>query len=99
MDELVQQRIGLEVCLSSNVLTNTVPDLTAHPAKRLLDAGVVVCLNSDDPAVQGCDLDYELTHAAFEAGFTAADLEKMHHHAIDMAFISPGEKNRLRALS
>ena len=95
VDFLVREQIGLEVCLSSNVLTNTVPDLSQHPAKQLLDAGVLLCLNSDDPAVQGCDIDYEFTSAALEAGFSADDIDKLQANALRMAWLSPAEKWRL----
>ena len=95
VDFLVREQIGLEVCLSSNVLTNTVPDLSQHPARQLLEAGVLLCLNSDDPAVQGCDIDYEFASAASEAGFGAADIGQLQANALRMAWVSPAEKWRL----
>ena len=96
VDFLVREQIGLEVCLSSNVLTNTVPDLSQHPAKQLLEAGVLLCLNSDDPAVQGCDIDYEFASAASEAGFSTADIKQLQANALRMAWVSPAEKWQLR---
>jgi len=43
----------LTMCPMSNVRLNVVPDLAAHPLPRLLDAGVRVTVNSDDPAYFG----------------------------------------------
>jgi adenosine deaminase len=43
----------LTTCPLSNVQLKVVPDLTAHPLPRLLDAGVRVTINSDDPAYFG----------------------------------------------
>ena len=95
VEYLVRHQIGLEVCLSSNVLTNTVPDLARHPARQLLERGVLLCFNSDDPAVQGCDLDYEFAHAVAEAGLSAEQVRQSQSNALSMAWLSPAEKWRL----
>ena len=99
VDYLVDKQIGLEVCLSSNVLTSTVPDLSQHPARQLLERGVLLCLNSDDPAVQNCDIGYEYSKAAPEAGFSLLDLGKVRHNALKMAWLSPSEKWRIRCMT
>jgi aminodeoxyfutalosine deaminase len=48
--ELAARGIPLEVCPSSNVCTRVVPSLAEHPIAAFRDAGVVVTVNSDDPA-------------------------------------------------
>ncbi len=50
---LAADRTPLTVCPLSNVRLRVVPDMTAHPLPRLLDAGVLVTINSDDPAYFG----------------------------------------------
>lgn len=50
---LAELRIPLEVCPTSNVRTGVVADHAHHPFARLRDAGVIVTLNSDDPAMFG----------------------------------------------
>src|SRR4029079_7357045 len=56
-EALVRRRAAdgtaLTMCPTSNVRLKVVPDLTAHPLPRLLDAGVRVTVNSDDPAYFG----------------------------------------------
>ena len=47
--ELVQKKIPLTVCPLSNVALGIVKDVEYHPLKKLLDAGVIVTINSDDP--------------------------------------------------
>ena len=42
--------VPLTMCPLSNLELQVTPDLTRHPLKRLLDAGVHVTVNSDDPA-------------------------------------------------
>ncbi len=46
---LVRDQIPLEVCPTSNVCLGVFPDLASHPLPRLLDEGIYVTLNSDDP--------------------------------------------------
>ena len=50
---LARERIPLTVCPLSNLRLCVVPDMASHPLKALLDAGLVVTLNSDDPAYFG----------------------------------------------
>lgn len=50
---LARDRVPLTVCPLSNVRLRCVPTMAAHPLARLLDAGVSVTLNSDDPAYFG----------------------------------------------
>ncbi|MGA0610157.1 adenosine deaminase [Caldimonas sp. KR1-144] len=50
---LARERVPLTVCPLSNLKLCVVPTLAAHPMKRLLDAGLVATVNSDDPAYFG----------------------------------------------
>ena len=49
MEELARRGIVLEVCPGSNIALGIYPDRAAHPLHRLIEAGVRVTLNSDDP--------------------------------------------------
>lgn len=49
----VEEQIPLTVCPLSNVKLRVVPTLTDHPLKRMLEAGLAVTINSDDPAYFG----------------------------------------------
>jgi adenine deaminase len=50
---LARERVPLTVCPLSNVRLRVVPSLAAHPLPRMLDRGLVVTVNSDDPAYFG----------------------------------------------
>ena len=50
---LATHRIPLTMCPLSNKRLQVTPDLREHPLKRLMDAGVLVTVNSDDPAYFG----------------------------------------------
>ena len=47
---LVREQVPLTMCPLSNLELQVTPDLSKHPLKRLLDAGLVVTVSSDDPA-------------------------------------------------
>jgi adenosine deaminase len=47
---LAREQVPLTMCPLSNLELQVTPDLAKHPLKRLLDAGLVVTVNSDDPA-------------------------------------------------
>ncbi|GAA5134582.1 adenosine deaminase [Thalassotalea piscium] len=96
MDYMLDKNIAIESCLTSNYQTGTITDISQHPVKTFLSKGLLVCLNSDDPAVQGCDIKYEYQHAALAAGLSAAQCRKLQENALDMAFISNAKKVMLK---
>ncbi len=71
---LRDREIPLEICITSNLRTGSVPSLREHPVKRLFDAGVPILLNTDDPALFECSLAGEYALAAREFGFTPEEL-------------------------
>jgi aminodeoxyfutalosine deaminase len=79
--ELKDRQIVLDVCPTSNLRTKTVTDLASHPLPRLIEAGVVCSVNTDDPAMFGTDLgrEHEIARqlgvrpkALFDAGLQGA---------------------------
>jgi len=86
MDFIRERGIGLECCLTSNVQTSTVPDLGSHPLHRLLDAGLLATINTDDPGISGIDLDYEFQVAAPAAGLSVAQIDQARRNAVVLAF-------------
>lgn len=97
LDYLAEQGTGLEVCITSNVQTSTVPDFASHPAKRILEHGIHMCLNTDDPGISGIDLPHEYEVAAGRAGLDAVMTRQAQRFALDMAFLSRAEKEALVA--
>lgn len=95
VDLLVERNIGLEVCLTSNVHTGAVASLADHPAKQLLQRGVKLSLNTDDPGVSGIDMPHELTFAAVQAGLSVDAVERTIKNGWDMAFLSTEEKREI----
>ncbi|MCF6437290.1 adenosine deaminase [Pseudoalteromonas sp. MMG022] len=97
MDYLRDNRIGIESCLTSNILTSTVASLETHPLKRFLDHGILACINTDDPAVQGIELAHEYQVAAPQAGLSQNDIEQAQRNALEIAYLSDSDKKALLA--
>ncbi|MBS0908236.1 adenosine deaminase [Tatumella sp. JGM118] len=96
MDYLAEHGIGIESCLTSNIQTSTVASLDVHPLKQFLQHGVMACINTDDPAVQGIELPHEYQVAAPAAGLNAAEIRQAQENGLYMAFLSADEKQALR---
>jgi aminodeoxyfutalosine deaminase len=86
MRELRDRDIPLEICISSNVRTGTVPSLDAHPVRKLFDAGVPLVLNTDDPALFECTLEGEYHLAKEKFGFSEPELASLAENSYSYAF-------------
>jgi adenosine deaminase len=95
LDHLQTHRIGLEINLTSNVQTNTVPSFAAHPMKRFLARGLLATINTDDPVISAIDLRHEFEVAAPAAGLTPAEIAQAQRNALEIAFLAPAEKTGL----
>jgi adenosine deaminase len=74
MEELRDRGTVLEVCPTSNVALGVVPELAAHQLPALIEAGIAVTLNSDDPPMFGTSLSEELLRCSEAFGLAQADL-------------------------
>ena len=83
---LVDKKIPLEICITSNVRTGAVASLSEHPVRKLFDAGVPLILNTDDPALFGCTLASEYDLAARAFGFTLEELDTLAANSLRYAF-------------
>ncbi len=98
MTFMQQHNISIETCLTSNYQTGTVVDLNTHPIKTFLANNLTVCLNTDDPAVEGIELSDEYRLAATKLKLNPAQVSQLQSNAIEMSFLSSHEKNSLRKL-
>ncbi|WP_242894799.1 adenosine deaminase [Actinomadura litoris] len=79
---LRETQIPLEVCPTSNVCTGQVASLAEHPLPRLLEAGLFVTLNSDDPPMFDTTLTGEYRAAAEVFGLDRAALAALARNAV-----------------
>lgn len=92
VESLAQRALPLEVCLTSNIRLNVYSSYQAHPAKRLLDAGCIVTLNSDDPVLFETTLTDEYLRAIVDGGFTPLDIRRVIFNAVRSSYMADGEK-------
>jgi adenosine deaminase len=93
---LRRARVPLTVCPLSNVALRVVDDLRHHNLKRLLEAGLVVTVNSDDPAYFGGSLLDNYRACRDALGLTAADLARLAEHSFEASFLPEAERRGWR---
>ena len=92
LQELKVRRTPLELCPTSNLRTGVCPSFAAHPLRPLFDLGLLVTLNSDDPAFFGSDLANEYLLAHTQQGFNRDELRQLAANSIRASFLAPAEK-------
>jgi aminodeoxyfutalosine deaminase len=95
LDHLAEHRIPLEVCPTSNIATRVVRALDEHPIRRMVEAGVLVTINSDDPPMFGTDLNTEYAVAARLLELDRAGVAELAKNAVRASFLDPAGKTRL----
>lgn len=91
IEVLSQRQIPVEVCLSSNVCTGCLPNLEDHSVRSLFDHGVLITLNTDDPAMFHTSLTREYELAQDHFGFTDEHLRELARNSFEASFL-PAEK-------
>ncbi|NQZ82234.1 MAG: adenosine deaminase [Colwellia sp.] len=99
LDYMLKHEIAIESCLTSNFQTGTIKDLSKHPIKQYLDKGLRVCLNTDDPAVQGIEIKHEFLLARDTLGLTDNEITQLQKNALAASFLSASEKQSLCSFS
>ena len=92
---LAEQQIPLTVCPLSNVRLHAVPDLAQHPLPALLEAGLLVTINSDDPAYFGGYVDDNYAAVAEQFGLGRDQLAALAANSVRASFASEGRKREL----
>lgn len=92
LDLLLERNIVLEVCPGSNIALGIFPDHRRHPLRHLMDRGLAVTLNSDDPPFFATTIADEYEAAARYHGCTGEALAGFTQTAIMAAFCDDGTK-------
>lgn len=88
------KRIPLEICLTSNICMGVFSDLKSHPFRRLWDAGLLLTVNSDDPALFNTDLNNEYKILVDHFGFGFTELEAIILNGLQASFLSFDQKQK-----
>jgi aminodeoxyfutalosine deaminase len=92
---LAERQLPVDVSLTSNVRTRCVPSIAEHPLLRMLDAGLLVTLNSDDPPMFGTTLANEYRVAARDLGLSIAQLAGLAANGVRASFLAEPAKDAL----
>jgi aminodeoxyfutalosine deaminase len=91
VEELATRQIPVEICLTSNLRTGCCASLVEHPVRNYFDQGVMITLNTDDPAMFGTTLarEYQLAQQTF--AFTDEHLRELARNSFEASFL-PAER-------
>lgn len=93
---LIDKDIALEICPSSNISLGLFSDLKSHPLMQLMDAGIKISLNSDDPPFFKTTLANEYEKVQNFHQLSDQKMLNFTHMAIESAFADSATKSRLR---
>jgi len=88
------RQVPIEINITSNLRTGCCRKLEDHPVRRYFDEGLMVTLNSDDPAMFGSWLGNEYQLARDNFGFTDEHLRELARNSFEASFLPAGEKVR-----
>jgi aminodeoxyfutalosine deaminase len=91
VETLSTRQVPVEICITSNLKTGICPTIVEHPVRNYFDQGVMVTLNTDDPAMFTTSLsrEYQLAQDAFS--FTDEHLRELARNSFEASFL-PAEK-------
>ncbi|MDS1142208.1 adenosine deaminase [Pusillimonas sp. SM2304] len=93
MQRLIAEKIPLTVCPLSNLKLRVVDDLSQHNLARMLRQGVMVTVNSDDPAYFGGYIADNYAACAQSLGLSDKELAALACNSITASFLPEHEKN------
>lgn len=92
---LRETQIPLEVCPTSNVCTGQIAHIEEHPLPRMIEEGLFVTLNSDDPPMFATTLSDEYRVAAEHLGLDRATLTTLARNAVEASSMEPAGKKEI----
>ena len=94
MQRLAKDKIPLTVCPLSNLKLCVFPDLARHNIGKMLDAGIVATVNSDDPAYFGGYINENFTQTFAALGLTARHAHTLAGNSFEASFMDVSLKRR-----
>src|SRR5262245_51227725 len=94
---LARERMALTVCPLSNWRLRVVPDLAQHPLRRMLDRGLKVCVNSDDPAYFGGYMNQNFRAVGDALKLERDEIVTLVRNGFDASLLPQAAKNKAHA--
>lgn len=95
MNSVRERNVVLELCPTSNMLTNAIPDLKNHPLKKLFEFGIPVTVNTDDPGIFNTNLNREYRIAREVLGMSEDELDRCSQTAAERSFIPLAKRQKV----
>ena len=87
-----------EVCVTSNYQSGVTPSLQEHPLNKMIEAGLLTTINTDDPSISRISLSSEYQMINEQLGLPLSKLKELTMNAVKAAFVSENEKEKLVTL-
>ncbi|MDJ0934584.1 MAG: adenosine deaminase [Kiloniellales bacterium] len=97
VERLAAERMPLTVCPLSNLRLCVVDEMAAHPLRRMMELGLFVTVNSDDPAYFGGYVNENYAAVQDALGLSRADLAALARNSVEASFLEPAAKRTLVA--
>lgn len=94
VEVLAHKQVPVEICLSSNLRTGVCAGFSEHPVKSFFDEGLMVTLNTDDPAMFQTSLNREYQIAMEQFGFSREQLREIARNSFEASFLPVEKKLR-----
>jgi len=94
LEVMAQKQVPVELCVSSNLRTGASPGLAEHPIKKFFEHGLMITLNTDDPAMFQTSLNREYEIARQEFGFSEDHLRELARNSFEASFLPVEKKLR-----
>lgn len=95
VERLVKDGMALTVCPLSNLKLCVVKDITKHPLKKMIDLGLKVTINSDDPSYFGGYMNENFKAVTDALGLTKQELADITRNSIEASFLERAQKDAL----
>jgi adenosine deaminase len=95
VNDLIMRNIALTVCPLSNLALKVVKNLTKHPLKIMLDKGLFVTINSDDPAYFGGYLNENYIEIQKALNLSKEDIIQLAGNSFKASFLNEIEKSKM----
>jgi adenosine deaminase len=92
---IAEKQIPLTVCPLSNLELKVVNDLKDHPLMKLMEAGLMVTINSDDPAYFGGYVNENYTCIASALNLSKKQITELAKNSIKSSFLPDGDKEKI----
>ena len=95
LKKLVDSKVPLEVCVTSNIQCKTQPSYEEHSIRELFDKGVKITLNTDNRTLSNTTLNKEIKKIMKHLNFTKKEVRKMMINALNYSFLNEKDKDRI----